>query len=199
MNWLDIGISITVVLFAFMGLRRGLVGELFSIVAICGAIIAGVMFYTYAGDLFIQYNLVKSKAIASAGGFIVIMLGVYMAVKLIGHGLRGVIRALHLGWLDKMGGGAFGAVKGVIIAFLIISAASFFYHQKRPLLTNSILLPYINKSFSVFKEIIPGDFGEKIVEAKKLIEENGVKPAKKGVEKVQEVFKENGKKKESKN
>ncbi len=199
MNWLDIGISITVVLFAFMGLRRGLVGELFSIVAICGAIIAGVMFYAYAGDLFIQYNLVKSKAIASAGGFIVIMLGVYMAVKLIGRGLRGVIMALHLGWLDKMGGGLFGAVKGVIIAFLIISAASLFYLQKGPLLSNSILLPYINKSFSVLKEIIPGDFGEKIVETKKLIEENGIKLAQKGVEKVQEVFKENGKKKESKN
>jgi membrane protein required for colicin V production len=198
MNWLDIGISITVFLFAFMGLRRGLIIEVFSIVAIGGAIIAGVMFYPYAGDLFIQYNLVKSKAIASAGGFIIIMFGVYIAVKLIGRGLSGVIGALHLGWLDKMGGGALGAAKGVIIAFLIISAVGFFFHEKGPLLEHSILFPYVNKSFSVLKEIIPGDFGEKIEAAKKLIEENGVKPVMKGAEKVKEALKENGKRKESK-
>lgn len=198
MNWLDIGISITTVLFAFMGLRRGLIREVFSIVAIGGAIVGGVMFYPYAGDLFIQYNLVKSKAIASAGGFIVIMFGTYVAVKLVGRGLSGVIGALHLGWLDKIGGGAFGAVKGVIIAFIIISAVGFFFREKGPPLKHSILLPYINKSFSVLKEIIPGNFGEKIEAAKKLIEKNGIKPAMKGAEKAKEAFKENGKRKESK-
>lgn len=197
MNWLDIAILIIIGLFAFLGLRRGLIREVFSIVAIGGAIIAGTMFYSYAGDLFIQYNLVKSKAIASAGGFIVVMFVAYVAVKLIGRVLSGVIGALHLGWLDKMGGGTFGAVKGVIIVFLIISAVGFFSHEKEPLFKYSILLPYINRSFSVLKEFTPEDFGKKIEAAKRLIEENGVKPAIKEAEKAKETL-ESGKKKESK-
>lgn len=197
MNWLDIAILIIIGLFAFLGLRRGLIREVFSIVAIGGAIIAGTMFYSYAGDLFIQYNLVKSKAIAGAGGFIVVMFVTYVVVKLIGRVLSGVIGALHLGWLDKMGGGTFGAVKGVIIVFLIISAVGFFSHEKEPLFKYSILLPYINRSFSVLKEFTPEDFGKKIEAAKRLIEENGVKPAIKEAEKAKETL-ESGKKKESK-
>jgi membrane protein required for colicin V production len=198
MNWLDIGISITTVLFAFMGLRRGFIREAFSIVAIGGAIVAGVMFYPYARDLFIQYNLVKGKAIASAGGFIVITFGIYLAVKLIGRGLSGVIGALHLGWLDKIGGGIFGAVKGLILVFIVISVVGLFFHEKGTLVRHSVLFPYINKSFSVLKEIIPRDFGEKIEAAKKLIEENGIKPAMKGAEKAKEIIKESDKKGSSK-
>jgi membrane protein required for colicin V production len=197
MNWLDIIILIIVSLFAFLGLRRGLIREVVAIVAIGGAIITGMMFYPYVADLFIKYNLVKNKAIAGVGGFIVVMFVAYVSVKLIGRGLSGVIGALHLGWLDKMGGGAFGAVKGVIIAFLIISAVGFFLREKGPL-KNSVLLPYINKSFLVLKETIPGDFGEKVEAAKKLIEENGVKPAMKEAEKAKEAIKESDRKKESK-
>lgn len=193
MNWLDIGISITTVLFAFMGLRRGFIREAFSIVAIGGGIVAGVMFYPYAGDLFIQYNLVKSKSIASAGGFIVIMFGIYLVVKLTGRGLSGVIGALHLGWLDKIGGGIFGAVKGVIIVFIIISVVGFF-REKGTLLKHSVLFPYINKSFSVLKEIIPGEFGERMEAAKKIIEENAIRPAMKGAEKAKDIIKESDKK-----
>ncbi|MGE5443277.1 MAG: CvpA family protein [Ignavibacteriales bacterium] len=197
MNWLDIAILIIIGLFAFLGLRRGLIREVFSIVAIGGAIIAGTMFYSYAGDLFIQYNLVKSKAIAGAGGFIVVMFVTYVVVKLIGRVLSGVIGALHLGWLDKIGGGTFGAVKGVIIVFLIISAVGFFSHEKEPLFKHSILLPYINRPFSVLKEVTPEDFGKKVEAAKRLIEENGVKPAIKEAEKAKEAL-ESDKKKESK-
>ncbi|MER3446383.1 MAG: hypothetical protein C4291_05825 [Candidatus Dadabacteria bacterium] len=198
MNWLDIGISIVVVLFALMGLRDGLVKEVVSIVALGGSIIAGVMFYHYAGDLFIQYSLVKSRAIASAGGFIVVMFVAYVVVKLIGHVLSGVIGALHLGWLDKMGGGTFGAVKGVIIVFLIISAVGLFFRENGPLFRNSVLLPYINEAFSDIKKTIPRDFEKRVEAAKKLIEKNGLKPAIEEVEKAKETIKQIDKKKESK-
>ncbi len=197
MNWLDISILIVIGPFAFLGLRRGLIREVFSIVAIGGAIIAGTMFYPYAGDLFIQHNLVKSRAIAGAGGFIVVMFVAYVLVKLIGRVLSGVIGALHLGWLDKMGGGTFGALKGAIIVFLIISAVGFFSHEKKPFFKHSVLLPYINEVFSDIKKTIPGDFEKKIEAAKSLIEENGVKPAMKEAEKAKETL-GSSKRKESK-
>ncbi len=198
MNWLDIGISITVAIFAFIGLRRGLIREVFSIVALGAAIILGAMFYPYAGDLFIQYKLVKSKAIANAGGFILIIFGTYVIAKLIGRGLSRTIGALHLDWLDKIGGCAFGLVKGVIISSLVISSVGFFFREKGPLFKHSIFLPYINKSYSILKGIIPRDFDKRIEEVGNLIERNRVEPIIKGGERNKETIKQIDRKKESK-
>jgi membrane protein required for colicin V production len=188
MNWLDILISLILSVFIFFGLRRGLVKELVSIVAINTGIIAGVMFYQPVGDLFIRHNFVKNKAIASVGGFIVVMFGIYIALKIIGWGLGKIIGTLHLNWIDRISGGIFGGVKGVIVTFLIISALSFFFPQEEPLFKNSILTPYIDRGFSVLEQTIPADFKEKLQVAKKLIQEKGINAAIKDAEKVKEIL-----------
>ncbi len=190
MNWLDIVILIIITLFVFLGLRRGLIKEVISIIAIGGGIIAGVMFYASLGELFIKYSFVKNKAIANVSGFLLIMFGTYAVIKLIGWVLTKITGTLHLNWIDKIGGGVFGAIKGVIIAFLIISALGFFFSEKELPFKNSILVPYINETFSVLRETIPDDFKEKLQGAKKLVQEKGIKAVIKEAEKVKEAFKE---------
>ncbi len=188
MNWLDILISLILAVFVFFGLRRGLIKELVSIVAISAGIIAGVMFYPPFGDLFIRHNFVKNKAIACVGGFIVVMFGTYLALKIIGWGLNKLIGNLNLNWIDRICGGIFGGVKGVIATFLIISALSFFFPEDEPLFKNSILTPHIDRAFSVLKQTTPPDFKEKLQAAKKLIQEKGINAAIKHAEKVKEIL-----------
>ena len=199
MNWLDIVILIVISIFAFLGLKRGLIKEIISIFAIIGGILAGVIFYSSLGDIIIKFNFIKNEAIASVCGFILIMFFTFVLIKLIGYVLTKIVGTLKLNWFNRICGGCFGAIKGVIISFLIIAGLGFFLSEKEPPFSNSILVPYVKESFSILKEHIPDDFDKNIQKAKKLIQEKGIKAAIKEVEKVKETYlEENRKEKEPK-
>lgn len=190
MNWLDIGISTTIALFTLLGFIRGLIKGVFSIVAIIGGIIAGVMFNELAGELFLKYDLVDNKPIASVAGFIIIMVGTYVIIQLMGWLITKVMGTLHLNWINRIGGGVLGLITGVIVAFFLLSALGFFFPEKEPPFKNSILVPYVKQSFSILQETVPEDFKDKLEKARKLIQEKGIKAAMKEAEKIKEIFKE---------
>lgn len=199
MNWLDVVILIVISIFAFLGLKRGLIKEIISIFAIIGGILAGVIFYSSLEDIIIKSKFIKNEAIASVCGFILIMFFTFILINLIGIALNKITGTLNLNWFNRICGGCFGAIKGVIISFLIIAALGFFSSEKEPPFSNSILVPYVKESFSILKELIPDDFDKNIQKAKKLIQEKGIKSAIKEVEKVKETYlEENRKEKESK-
>jgi len=194
MNWLDVVIFIAISIFAFLGLKRGLIKEIISILAIIGGILAGVIFYSSLGDIIIKFKFIKNEAIASVCGFILIMFFTLVLIKLIGYVLTKIVGTLKLNWFNRICGGCFGAIKGVIISFLIIAGLGFFLSEKEPPFSNSILVPYVKESFSILKELIPDDFDKNIQKAKKLIQEKGIKAAIKGVEKVKETYLEKNEK-----
>ena len=194
MNWLDIVILIIIFIFALFGLRRGLIREAVSILALFLGIMAGVMFYDLVGHLFVKHNLVENRAIGSVGGFIVIAFGVYILIQLLGWVLSRIIGTLHLTWVDKIGGSAFGVVKAVVISFLLISALEFFFDENEPTFRNSILVPFVNQTFSALKDTVPEDFREKVLQAKKLVQERGMDAAARGGDKIQEIIGEEKKK-----
>lgn len=188
MNWLDIAILITLSVFTVFGFIRGFIREVFSIAAILGGLIAGVMFYGLLGGLFIKYNLVGNRPIASVGGFIVTALGVYVVVQIIGWILAKIVGTLHLDWIDRVAGGFLGAIKGVVIAFLLISAIGFFFSQKEPPFRGSILVPHVTRAFSLLRDAIPRDLREKIERARALIQEKGIRAAIREAERIKGVF-----------
>src|SRR3972149_4340750 len=189
MNWLDVVILIVISIFALLGLKRGLIKEIISIIAIVGGIVAGVLFYPYLGEVLIKTSFIKSKSIASISGFLLIMFFIFVLIKLIGYVLTKIVGTLNLNWFNRICGGCFGAIKG-----LIISGLGFFLSEKEPPFSNSILVPYVKESFSILKELIPDDFDKNIQKAKKLIQEKGIKAAIKGVEKVKETYLEKNEK-----
>ena len=199
MNWLDVVILIVISIFALLGLKRGLIKEIISIIAIVGGIVAGVLFYPYLGEVLIKTSFIKSKSIASISGFLLIMFFIFVLIKLIGYVLTKIVGTLKLNWFNRICGGCFGTIKGVIISFLIIAALGFILSEKEPPFKNSFFVPYIKESLSILKEIIPDEFDENLQKARKLIQEKGIKAAIKEVQKVKETYLEkNGKEKESK-
>jgi membrane protein required for colicin V production len=169
-----------------------------SICAIVGGILAGIIFYAPFAGIITKYTPVKNEAIASMGGFLLILLFAYLFIKLIGSGLATISGSLNLDWFDRICGFCFGGIKGVIISFLIITALGFFLSEKEPPFTNSVFVPYIKESFSIIKGIIPDEVQENIEKAKKTIQEKGIKGAIKEVEKVKDAyFEEMWKEKES--
>jgi membrane protein required for colicin V production len=190
MNWLDIVLLVTIALFTAFGLLRGLVQGIFAIVAIIAGIIAGVMFNDLAGEVFIKYDLVNNKPIASVAGFLIVMFGTYAIIHLIGWVITKIMGTLHLNWVDRIGGGALGLITGVAVAFFLLSVLGFFFPEKDPLFRNAILVPYVKQSFSMLQETLPEDFKDKLQKARKLVQEKGIKAGLKEADKIKEAFKE---------
>ena len=190
MNWIDISISSLIVLFMILGLWRGFANQLVSLISIIAGIVLGMMFYDMAGNFFIKKTLVKSEPIADIAGFGAVFVITVFILKLAGWIITGVLGKLRLRWVDRVTGGVFGALKGVVLAFIFISILGFFLPPKEPPLKDSILTPYVGRAFLVLKGLVPEDFMKKVEEAKKLIHERGTKALREKVETVKEPMEE---------
>lgn len=190
MNWLDITIQIIIFLFALIGISRGLVSQVFSIVALAGGIIMGLIFYDVLGAFFIKETLVGNKSIANVGGFIILAFITYVIIQLLGWLTTKIIGTLKLSWLNRLCGGILGALFGVVAAFLLSSSLTLFYSENDATFRKSVLVPYLNEAFLVARHALPGDFEESFENARELIRKEGLKAAMKikDSDKVKEIL-----------
>lgn len=193
MNWLDITIAAIIALFTLAGFARGLVSQIFSIAALLGGLVIGFIFYDVLGDVFIRERLVENESVANVGGFIVLAFAAYVIIQTAGWITTRLIGTLHLSWLNRICGGAVGAVMGAVTAFLLSSCLSLFYPQQDPTFKRSALLPYLNEASLLAKDALPEDFEKSFNGARDLVREEGLKAAMKikDSEAVKEILNRN--------
>ena len=177
MNWLDITIAAVIALFTLVGFSRGLVSQIFSIAALLGGLIIGFIFYDVLGDVFIKERLVENKSVADVGGFIVLAFAAYVIIQTAGWMTTRLIGTLQLSWLNRICGGAVGALMGAVTAFLLSSCLSLFYPQNDPVFKSSALLPYLNEASLIAKDALPEDFEKSFNDARDLVREEGLNAA----------------------
>lgn len=177
MNWLDITIAAIIALFTLVGFSRGLVSQVFSIAALLSGLVIGFIFYDVLGDVFIREKLVENESVANVGGFIVLAFAAYVIIQTAGWLTTRLIGTLHLSWLNRICGGAVGAVMGAVAAFLLSSCLSLFYTQNDPIFKRSALLPYLNEAALLAKDALPEDFEKSFNGARELVREEGLKAA----------------------
>ncbi len=177
MNWLDITIAAIIALFTLVGFSRGLVSQVFSIAALLGGLVIGFIFYDVLGDVFIRERLVENESVANVGGFIVLALAAYVIIQTAGWITSRLIGTLQLSWLNRICGGAVGAVMGAVTAFLLSSCLSLFYTQQDPVFKRSALLPYLNEAALLAKDALPEDFEKSFSGARELVREEGLNAA----------------------
>ena len=177
MNWLDIAIVVIIALFTLVGFSRGLVSQIFSIAALLGGLIIGFIFYDVLGDVFIKERLVENKSVADVGGFIVLAFAAYVIIQTAGWMTTRLIGTLQLSWLNRICGGAVGALMGAVTAFLLSSCLSLFYPQNDPVFKSSALLPYLNEASLIAKDALPEDFEKSFNDARDLVREEGLNAA----------------------
>ena len=108
-----------VVLFALLGLFRGLLRQLFGLAGFIGGIVLARTFAQPFGDAFAK-DLGLPVSIAVATLAVAIFLAVEIAARLIGHLLHGAL-GTFTGAVDKLGGLAVGAAKGLLVAWALTS------------------------------------------------------------------------------
>jgi membrane protein required for colicin V production len=169
MNFFDI-IVIVILGYCFIrGIFRGLVKELSSIIGVFGGFYAA---YTYYPDL----AKPLSKWIANTGylnilSFLIIFCVVFMVISILGIIINYLLKIVFLGWLDRVSGAMFGAMKGILIVSVLLIALTAFLPKGTPVIKDSLLSPYVTLVSEKMAEVISKDmhhaFSTKIATLKK--------------------------------
>lgn len=190
MNWIDLTVCIIIIFFVIIGTTRGLVKQVFSISALVGGIIIGLIFYDVFAAIFIKDNLVNNQSIANVSAFLIVSFIAYLLIQILGWLTTKLMGTLHLGWLNRLGGAALGIIIGFIAALVFTSSLTLFVSEDDPAITNSETIPYIDETYEAIKDKLPEDLRASIIRSKELIREEGLKAAMriKDSEKIQEIL-----------
>lgn len=177
MNWVDIVILCVCTVLVLLGVKRGLVDQIFSAAAIIGGILCALIFYDMAGELLINRDILENRSIANIIGFLAIFLFSYIIIQVLGWLASKLVGTLKLGWLNRLSGGVVGFLIGVLVSSLFISAVNLFSDDPDSPVRNSVLAPYITRAYSTIKEAVPDNLRAEYDNAREIIREKGFREA----------------------
>lgn len=135
-DWAILGIILISVLLAA---SHGFVFEAISLGGLLLGYMLAVWEYRAVADWVMPY--VKSETVADLIGFIVILLAALIVAGIVGRVVRWLLKEAGLSWFDRILGGAFGLVRGCLMAAIVLLGLTTFSPQSR-WLENSRLAPY---------------------------------------------------------
>lgn len=119
-TWFDIAAFAVLGLSGIMGLFRGLIREVFSVVAFIGAVLAAVFLARYASPTVASFSGL-STALATLLAGLLIFLVVFIAVTLL---TSAVAKTTHqnteLGSFDRSMGAAYGILRGIVVVAMFV-------------------------------------------------------------------------------
>ena len=128
MNWLDILLAV-VLLFSFAGaLWNGITREVIRIAALLAGIFGGMWWYSDLTPHITPY--LHDEAVASFAAFGMIVVGSLIAGGVMAWLLAKILHWSGLRWFDRLLGGAFGLVRGLILATAVVLAVVAFAPTK---------------------------------------------------------------------
>ena len=171
MNWLDIILLVVMILTAIVGIFKGLVKQVIGLVAVIAGLVLAVLYYKGAAGIF--DTLIKNVLLSNFLGFLFIFVLVLIAGAILGHLITKVMKG-PLAFANRLFGGVFGAVKGVLICGILVFALVTFQVAK-PALKTSVLAPACVGVTRAAINLIPQDLRAKFNSSYKEIRESGGK------------------------
>lgn len=156
MNWLDMVLSIILLVSTIAGLRKGFVRTVVGFASTFLAILLAVWFYEPAGAMFREY--VSHPFVANAIGFAAVFVGTIAAGWALSFAMAKILKWAGLGWMDGLLGGVLGLARGGLVAAAIVLAISSFTRNPPPSsITQSNIAPYILEFSKLVSYMAPAD------------------------------------------
>jgi membrane protein required for colicin V production len=157
-NWLDIVLIIVLAFSTLRSVRKGFSREIIGLAASLFALVLAMWFYGLAGSYIAPY--VGSPATANMLGFGLVAIGVLIAGSLTGWIVSRFLRTIGLSFLDRLLGGVFGLLRGLLIAIAFLTAyIAFMPHGERDnapsAVVHSRIAPSILEASHLFVAIAP--------------------------------------------
>ena len=118
MNILDAIILLCLIPAVIQGLRKGFISQVISILSIVVGVWAAARFTGIVMGWISQY-ITASEQIIGIVAFVLILIGVFLILGLAGKVLESIFKLTLLGWLNKLLGMVFSALKVILIIGLI--------------------------------------------------------------------------------
>ncbi len=169
MNSFDILVSIIFGFCLIRGIFRGLVKELSSIIGVMAGYYAAYSYYPYVAKFLSKWVSVVdySRLI----GFLVVFTVVFLIISILGVIIKYLMSIAFLGWVDRISGGIFGFIKGLLIASVLFIVFTTFLSKNASLVKDSIVAPHLSHLSMQMAKIVSKDmkheFTEKIEGLKK--------------------------------
>ena len=113
--FLDLSVLALLALFAVMGAKRGLIGEVFRFAAMLGGFLISFMYYRDLQGIMEGFS--SNQSLVGAAAFIIIFLAAFMVITGIGALLQKLVKIAAFGWADRILGLLLGALKAGVIAW----------------------------------------------------------------------------------
>jgi len=158
-NILDLLFILILFFSFFFGLFRGLVRELFSLIFLIAALVVAFFYYQEAGLLLNGW--IGSRDLANFAGFLLVLVLVAAAGSLITHLVGRYLLVGPLKAMDRLLGAAFGLLRGVLLAGLVIYSFLVF-PLNQELLNDSQLAPHLVRVLVVGMQVLPPSLRNKL-------------------------------------
>lgn len=119
MNYLDILIIILLIIGGWRGFKKGLIIELFTLLALLVGIYAGIHFSDFMSSLLRKHAGITSEYLPVIS-FTIILLLVAALVFFAGKLIEGAVKTVALGPINKIAGLIFGLVKMLYIGSVVL-------------------------------------------------------------------------------
>lgn len=168
MNGLDVVLGVLLLATTIWGIVRGLVKQVIGITAVVAGLILASFNYREVAGIF--HKFIENELLGNFLGFIVIFIGVLVAGGLLAWLLTKAMKG-PLALVNRLFGGAFGLLKGVLICGVVVFALIVF-EIARPALESSRLAPLCFGVTRAAVNLIPRDLKDKFESSYKEIRES---------------------------
>lgn len=154
MNWLDIIIIVLLAISTLMGLRIGIIKAILSLAGvIIGVILAGRFYPALAQQL----TFIPQENLAKIAAFAIILIGIMVVAGILASMLKWLASMVLLGWVNRLGGAAFGLVLGAIACSALLAIWAKFLGSGGPI-GDSGLAGLLLDRFPVILALLPEEF-----------------------------------------
>ena len=148
MNYLDIIIAIILFLFGFKGFRKGLIIEVVTLLAFAVGIYGAMHFSDFTAEHLQEFVEVNPKYLNTIA-FVLTFILLVIAVNVLGRWVTNMVKAMNLNFWNKLVGGVFGVLKGVLLCSVLLLVLNNFQLigvVKPEVREQSKLYPYIEQT-----------------------------------------------------
>jgi membrane protein required for colicin V production len=168
MTWVDWAIIALLVFSVLGGLTQGFIRSIFSLAGLLLGLQIAAWNYPRVAE-WLQPTI-QIEGLADTIGFIVITVVVLVFAGLIGSIVAKMVHQLGLGWLDRIVGGVFGLVQGVVLVtvFILVTVAFF---PRAHLLVDAKLPQIFFGVCHLSTKVTPSDLGDRVRDGLKMLRE----------------------------
>ena len=159
MNWLDILLLLPLLIELVRGLMRGLITEVIVIVAIILGIVGARLWATkFSAWLLLQFAW--PEAVCHVVAYALLFLAIAIVLNIIGRLLSKLLRAIQLGFINRLLGGVFGTLKWFAVVLVVVFCVNmldsyFHFLEDSEVVKNSLLYRPFVETANQIVHLIP--------------------------------------------